>query len=69
MSVVPLMSKIYIVEIAILPCVYLDIDSVSVLSGNQRIKQSFLLLKKKRSECTAEPAETATELIFNRFAL
>lgn len=57
----------YIVEIAILPCIYLD-NSVSVLCGNQRIKQSFLLLKKKSSECTAEPAETAIELAFNSFA-
>lgn len=57
----------YTVEIAILPCIYLG-NSVSVLSGSQRIKQSFITLKKKSSECTAEPAETDIELVFNRFA-
>lgn len=57
----------YTVEIAILLCICLD-NSVSVLSGNQGIKQSSLLLKQKSSECTAEPAETHTELSFNRFS-
>lgn len=57
----------YTAEIAILLCIYLD-NSVSVLSGNQRIKQSFPLLTKKSSECSAEPAETAIELAFYSFA-